>query len=165
MSAESQAGQTGNVIPPVLIISDLSNPVITASVDQVNMPRIKIGQKAGIVFDALPNQTFTGVVSSMDTVGIKTQGTTDYNVGIKVNNVPRDIMPNMTASITLETARKVNILTIPNDAIIKKNGENFVQLAGDDKNILTPVSLGLKGLTKTEVVSGLSIGDKVVEQQ
>ncbi|HUD44289.1 MAG TPA: efflux RND transporter periplasmic adaptor subunit [Patescibacteria group bacterium] len=165
LSAQTQSGQSANVIPPVLVVSDLSDPVITASVDQVNIPRIKIGQKANIVFDALPNQTFTGDVQSLDTVGTITQGTTDYNVGIEVNHVSSQIMPNMTASITLETARKENILTIPNNAIISKNGENFVQLANTNKNNLTEVVLGLQGLTKTEVVSGLVTGDKVMIPQ
>ncbi len=162
IAAQTQSGQAAGVIPPVLVISDFSNPVFTASVDQVNIPRIKIGQKVTIVFDALPSQTFTGKVQSLDTVGTKTQGTTDYMVGIEVNNISADVMPNMTASATIETARRENVLIIPNNAIIEKNGIPYIQKAGASATNLTRVELGVKGLTKTEVLRGLSLGDKII---
>jgi len=161
IAAQTQSGQSTNVIPPVLVISDLSNPVLTASVDQVNIPRINIGQTVSIVFDALPNETFAGVVHSLDTVGTKTQGTTDYNVGIEVPDVSPDVMPNMTASATVEIARRENVLTVPNKAIVEKNGKPYVQKAGASATNLTLVEVGLQGLTKTEVIRGLSAGDKI----
>ncbi len=162
-AVSSQTSPSNNTtISPVLIIADFSNPVIISSVDQVNIPRLKIGQKASIVFDALPNQTFTGSVSSIDTAGTKVQGTVDFNVNITVNNVTSMIRPNMTTSVTIETGRADNVLTIPNDAIISKNGKTYVEL--ENKN-LSEVTLGLKGLTKTEVINGLSSGDRIIEQQ
>ncbi len=154
---------TDPTILPVLIIADFRNPVVTSSVDQVNMPRVKIGQPATIVFDALPDQKFSGNVTTMDTVGTKTQGTATYNVGIIVNNVSQDVKPNMTASLLIETLRKVDILTVPNIAIIAKGGKNYVQKEGMKDP--TEIVLGAKGLTKTEVVSGLSLGDKIVIPQ
>jgi HlyD family secretion protein len=161
--SQTDTSQPANL--PVLLIADYSNPVIISAVDQANIPRMAVGQKAHIVFDALPDQTYSGAIDHIDAAGIKTQGTTDFNVYITLNNVPAAIRPNMTASITIDTARRNNVLTIPNDAIITKNGKDFVQMAGSDKNNLTRVTLGLKGLTNTEVISGLSVGDKVIEQQ
>ena len=161
-ATQTQLAQTSTIIPPILIISDLSNPVITASVDQVNIPRMKLDQKAAIIFDALPNQTFAGYVKSLDVIGTKTQGTTTYNVTLGVNDVSQDIKPNMTASITIEVVRKENILTVPNDAITHKEDRNFVQVANTSNSSLQEVVIGLKGLTTTEVISGLSIGDKIV---
>lgn len=150
---------------PILIISDLRNPVVIASVDQVNMPRIKLGQKASIVFDALPDQTFSGSVDSLDTVGTKTQGTTSYNVGIVVHDVSEDAKPNMTTSITLETLRKEGVIAIPNTAIIEKNEHMYVQKNGQDIGHLTEIKVGVKGLTKTEILQGLSTGDTIILPQ
>lgn len=161
----TQTASVQEATSPVLIIADYSNPVLVASVDQANIPSMSVGQKASIVFDALPDQTFYGSVTHIDAAGTKNQGATDFNVDVIVNHIPSTIRPNMTASITIETAREDNVLTIPNDAIIKKNGKTYVQLAGKSSSDLTPVVLGLKALTKTEVISGLSEGDKVIEQQ
>jgi len=161
-ATQTQLAQTATVIPPILIISDLSNPVVTASVDQVNIPRMKIGQKATIVFDALPNQTFLGLVKNLDIIGTKTQGTTTYNAVIEVKNVSDEVKPNMTASITVETVRKEGIVTIPNGAIIEKDGKTYVQKENTNNKDVTPVELGIKGLDKTEVVKGVSVGDKII---
>lgn len=144
----------------VLLITDFSNPVMVSAVDQVNIPKLKVGQKAAVVFDALPEQTFTAAIRDIDTIGTKTQGTTTFNVYITADNLPSVIQPNMTASITIETERKNNALTVPNEAIVKKDGKTFVKLAKNSKNSLTEVSVGLKGLTKIEIF-GLSIGDLV----
>lgn len=150
---------------PVLVITDFSNPGITASINEVNIPRIKEGQKAKIVFDALPEKTFTGIVEAIDSVGIKNQGTITYNARIVVDNLIDEIKPSMTASITIEAAKKENVITAPNSALIKKNGKVYVQKVSDAKNKPTQVVLGLKGLTETEVISGLSVGDQIYLQE
>lgn len=152
-------------VPPVLVIADFSNPVLVSAVDQVNIPKLQVGQKASVVFDALPNQTFAGMIKTIDAAGTKTQGSVDFNVYVTVPNIPSAIRPNMTASITVETARRDNVLTIPNDAIIQKGNTSYVQLAGQSQQNLTPIVLGLQGLTKTEVIRGLTEGSKVIEQQ
>lgn len=152
-------------VPAVLVIADFSNPVLVSAVDQVNIPKLQVGQKASIIFDALPSQTFTGTVENIDTAGTKTQGSVNFNVYVTASNIPSTIRPNMTASITIETARKDNVLTIPNDAIIQKGNTSYVQLAEESLQNLTPIVLGLRGLTKTEVVRGLTAGSKVIEQQ
>lgn len=162
VSAPSAAQLT---VPPVLTLADFSNPVLVSSVDQVNIPKLQVGQTAQIVFDAMPDQTFTGTVENIDAAGTKTQGTVNFTVYVTLQHIPSSIRPNMTASITIETARKTNVLTIPNSTIIQKGNSTYVQRAGNTSENLSPVILGLKGLTKTEVVSGLSIGDRIIEQQ
>lgn len=150
-----------NTGSPVLIIADFSNPSLISAVDQVNIPQLKLGQKASIIFDALPDRTLSGILTYIDASGTKSQGTTNFNVYITVNDLPPEIQLNMTASIAIETARKNMVLTVPNNAIIQKDGKTFLQLSNKK---LTEVRLGLKGLTKTEVVSGLSAGSEVLEQ-
>jgi len=161
----SQPNQAGIVIPPVLVISDFSNPVLTASINEVNIPRIKTGQKAEIAFDALPDETFKGTVENIDTVGTKTQGTITYNAEIISSGLTPDVKPNMTASITIETGRKENVLTVPNTALTERDGKVFVQKAGDKSGTLTEITIGLRGLTKSEVVKGLSVGDRLLLQE
>jgi len=169
VSAVSVTTTTGSTTttqaPPILLIANFSNPAITVSVSEENIPKVHVGEKANIVFDAFPDKTFTGHVVGMDTVGTNKEGIISYNVRIDIDNLTSDVKPNMTASIVIETVKKDNILTVPNDAIIDKEGKTFVQKNGSDQNHLTEVTLGLKGLTKSEIVKGLTDGDTIILPQ
>lgn len=157
-----QVSATGN---PVIIITDFRNPAVGASVNEVNIPKIKIGQTVKIIFDALADTDFSGTVTDIDRVGTKTQGTITYNIVVKPDNLSSEVMPNMTASLMIETGRREGIMTIPNLAIIRKEGKTLVQKAGNRKNNLTEIALGLKGTVKSEVISGLSLGDRIIIQE
>ncbi len=146
---------------PVLIIANFNNPSVLASVNEINIPRIKTGQKTRIVFDALPNRKYNGVVDRIDSIGVKTQGSVNYDAKIILNNSDSFIKPGMTAQIIIETINKPSVITIPNRAIITKNNRNYVQMRDRNKN-MTEVIIGEKGLIKSEVIKGLVPGDKII---
>lgn len=147
--------------PPVLVIADLSNPTITAEINEAYIPRLSEGQKARIVFDALKEKTFEGVVEDVDTVGIETNGIVTYQLRIGASGLPPSIRPNMTALITIETLRKDSVLVVPNSAIISQDGKLFVKKVSGDKNELVVVTRGIKGSVKSELTSGLTAGDVI----
>lgn len=66
----------------------------------------------------------------------------------------------MTALITIETLRKDNVFAVPNSAIITKAGETYVLQAKSHRKL--PVTLGTKGITKTEITDGLKKGTVIV---
>lgn len=146
----------------VLVIADFNNPRVVVPVNEVNVLRISPGQKATIDFDALPGQEFTGTVTTIDSVGTETQGEITYNVSLNLDNPPANIKPDMTANVTIETLRKDNVLTVPNSAIIKKNGTNYVN---NENGNSIQIQLGAVGLIKSEVSSGLTVGQKITIPQ
>ena len=149
---------------PVLIVADMANPYLSASLNEVNIPKVKTGQNVDITFDALPGRTFHGTVENIDDVGTKIQGSVAYSVRIISADFSSDIKPNMTASVTIVTDKKTNVLTVPNIAITQKDGKTYVKKAnGSSKPV--EIKLGLKGLTKSEVKEGLTVGDKIVLPQ
>lgn len=150
-------GATTDTTPPVLVIADLGNPALTASISEAYIPRIEPGQKVEIVFDALKDKSFTGNVESIDTVGTVTNGIVTYNARFSGQSIPLNIKPNMTALVTIETLKKENVISVPNSAIITKDGKTYVQKAGSKHEILE-VEVGTKGITKSEIVSGLPEG-------
>lgn len=156
---------TSSAVTPILLIANYGSPAITVSVSEENIPKVKIGDTASVVFDAFPDKTFTGHVVGIDSVGTDKQGIISYNVRIDIENLSADVRPNMTANIIIETAHKENVLTVPNNVIIEKEGKTFVQKEGNDLKHPTEVTIGIKGLTKTEITQGLSAGDKIVLPQ
>ena len=145
---------------PVLVIANLKNPYITATISEDYAARVVTGQKASIVFDSLPNQTFQGMVERVDTVGTDTNGIITYGARVEAFNLPPNIKPNMTAVITIETLRINNVLDVPNSAVILKDGINYVEEAYSHK--LIPVTLGTKGTAKTVITNGLAYGTVIV---
>src|SRR6185436_12799310 len=101
--------------------------------------RIEPGQKVTIVFDALKNETFTGRVENIATVGIESKGIVVYTTRIAPNHISTKIKPNMTALITIETLRKNNVIAVPNSAIVTKDDKTYVIRAKSHQQI--PVTL------------------------
>lgn len=161
VSATFVSPQTGNnTAPPVLVVSNFGNPYLSANVSQDYAVRITPGQKTEIVFDALKNETFTGRVENIASVGITTQGVVTYTTRITADQVPAKIKPNMTALITIETLRKNDVIDVPNSAIVTIDNKTYVLQANSHRKI--QVSLGTKGITKTEVIDGLKPGTVIV---
>ena len=140
----------------------IDEPVITADINEMYLPRISIGQKTKIVFDAFNNQTMMGFVKSIDTVGTVKGGIVTYEMKVSMDTVPPGIMANMTAIVTIETLRKNTIISVPNSAIITKNNKNYVERVMKQKKNLIEISTGVKGLVKTEVIKGLSEKDVII---
>ena len=125
-TSSGQASISSTTPQAVLVIANLSDPYITASISEDYAARVMPGQKASIVFDSLKNKTFMGTVESIDTVGTTTDGVVTYNARITSNNITPNIKPDMTALITIETLRKNNVIDVPNSAIITKDGKSYV---------------------------------------
>jgi HlyD family secretion protein len=141
----------------------IQNPdfiIVTIPLDQVDIVRVHKDLTANIVFDALPGQTFQGTIDSIDSTPIESSGVVSYNVSIKLP-APKDltILSGMTATVTVETARKENVLVVPNLALRTQGSRITVQNAAG-QNI--PVTTGATDGQFTEILSGVQEGDSVV---
>jgi HlyD family secretion protein len=149
-----------NTATPILVVTNFGNPYLSANVSQDYAVRINTGQNVKIVFDALKDEIFTGVVENIASVGVITQGVVSYATRIIPHKIPAKIKPNMTAIITIETLRKDNVIAVPNSAIITNDEKTYVLQAKSHRKI--PVTLGIKGITQTEITNGLKEGMVIV---
>ncbi|MEK7571343.1 MAG: HlyD family efflux transporter periplasmic adaptor subunit [Patescibacteria group bacterium] len=158
-SSESQSQK--KPVLPVLMIANLANPVIIATVNESYIPRITTGQRVSVIFDALKEERFTGSVAEVDTIGTDTDGVVTYQVRIEFPDIPPTIRPKMTAIVSIETLYKSNVLTVPNSALLTQDGKTYIKKNGK-VNELIAVTTGKRGTTKTEVTSGLEEGDVIL---
>ena len=86
------------------MISDLSNIDIPVSINEANIPSVRIGQKATVTFDALPDLTLTGQVQRIDQQGTTTSGVVSYDVTIKLDVQDRQVKPGMSCTAEIMTA-------------------------------------------------------------
>jgi HlyD family secretion protein len=138
-------------------------PTLSINLTEIDVPKIKIGDKATITFDAFSDKTFTGKVISIDTVGSVSSGVTNYPTVILLDTKSNEILPNMGISANIITNTKDDILLISSSAVkTDDNGNNYVQILKNGKPVNQNIEIGLSSDTQTEITSGLQEGDVVI---
>jgi len=163
-----------------IVVTDKQVAVIP--LNEVDVAKVKAGQKATLTFDALPDLTLTGKVAQVDPLGVVTQGVVNYNVTIALDTQNDQIKPNMSVNVAIITAVEPDVLVVPSDALQSANGTSYVQLANglasstpaspaatgavilSGTAIPTQVETGISDDTNTEITGGLKEGDIVIER-
>lgn len=138
-------------------------PTVSINLTEIDVPKIHLGDRATVTFDAFSDKTFTGKVISIDTSGIVSSGVTTYPAVIKLDVESNSILPNMAASANIITATKDNIVLVPSTSIKKQtDGTTYVQILKNNKPVDVSVEVGLSSDTQTEIISGLTEGNVVI---
>jgi multidrug efflux pump subunit AcrA (membrane-fusion protein) len=153
----------------VSIISD-KNYEIEVNVSEVDIAKIKSGDTAIITLDAYGDETeFYATVTSIEPAETIIEGISTYKVKLQFNEQDEQIKSGMTANIDILTAKKENVITIPQRAIITKAGQKIVRVIEDvpEKNLINIneviVKTGLRGSDgRIEILEGINEGDEVV---
>lgn len=137
-------------------------PTITINLTEIDVPKIKVGNKATVTFDALTDKTFTGKVISIDTTGSVSSGVTTYPTVIRLDTDPGTILGNMAASANIITQTKHDVLLVPSSSVQSQDGASTVRVMKNKTMQSVSVEIGLTSDTQTEIVSGIAEGDTVV---
>ncbi|MDE2311824.1 MAG: efflux RND transporter periplasmic adaptor subunit [Patescibacteria group bacterium] len=160
----TRAGQqatTGTAIATVIT----DHQVATISLNEVDVAKIKVGQKATLNFDAIDGLQITGEVAQVDTIGTVSQGVVTYNVKIGMDTQDDRVKPGMSVSASIITNVAADVLTVPNGAVKTSGNTSYVQILGSDgKPQNQTVTTGLADDTNTQILSGLNEGQEVVTQ-
>jgi len=146
----------------VAVIRTEGTPIASFNLSELDVPVVKIGQKATIKLDSLPEKTFTGKVMSVDRLGTTSSGVTNYPVIVQFDTSSQEVLPNMAASVNIIIEAKDNVLLVPSSAIQKQNGQNVVTVLENGKERQKQVEVGISSDTQTEIISGLSQGEVVI---
>jgi len=156
LSASSDASQR------VAVIASEGTPLSSFNISEIDVSKVRPGQKATIKLDSLADKTFTGKVITVDKIGATTSGVTNYPVIIKFDSGASEILPNMSATANIILEVKDNVLLVPSSAVQKQNDQNVVQVMKGKQQQVVNVEVGLISDAQTEIISGLSEGDEVI---
>ncbi len=137
-------------------VADLSKLQVRAYFDEPEIGRLAVGQPVKIIWDAKPNQTWHGHISRAPTTVI-TYNT--RNVGeciITVDDVTSDLLPNTNVTVTVTTSQRMNVLSIPREALHSDGPNSFVYRVIDRNLVRTPVQVGVVNLNRVEITGGLN---------
>lgn len=145
--------------------------IATISLNEVDVAKVKVGQKATITFDAIEDLSITGEVVEVDALGTTSQGVVSYNVKIAFDIQDDRVKPGMSVSVNIILSTKPDVLMVSSSAIKTKNGESYVEVLVNASPNGAPsgpeqktIAVGDSNDTMTEIVSGLIEGDDVVIQ-
>ena len=156
--------EPGDLVQPgrtLFTIAMDGNTEIRVPLDERNLSRLALSQKATAIADAYPDKPFPARINFIAPSIDPQRGTVE--VRLSVDPVPDFLRQDMTVSVNVETGRRDRTLAIPNDALGKVQGDQaIVLLVRDSKIHRQKVKLGLRGLAMSEVISGLKVGDQVL---
>ena len=154
------------------------------SLNEVDVAKIKIGQKAILTFDAIPDLALSGAVADIDSIGAVSQGVVTYIVKVSFDAQDERVKPGMSVNTVIVTDMRQDVLAVPNSAIKSlparlagQTGKSYVEifnipltppadgLIGFISKIAPdkiPVEIGLSNDSQTEIISGIKEGDEIV---
>jgi HlyD family secretion protein len=102
----------------IFLMADLNEMQVRTLVDETDLGKIQPGQTARVSVDAFPGRTFIGTVNKIEPQAVVEQNVTMFPVLVQLDNSDGALRPGMNGEVVIEVARKDNVVTIPNAAIV-----------------------------------------------
>ncbi len=150
-------GQTVTASDSLFVLSD--HLIVKAFVDETDIGRVKIGQKALVGLDAYPDIRVTGTVEHIYYESHLQNNVNIYNVDIIPDRIPDVFRSGMSANIKIIVQEKKGALLLPFTAVQNRNGKTFVRQKSDDTEKgrrYTRVETGLQDGSNIEILDGLT---------
>ena len=164
-SVTTQEGETvaaGLNAPTFVTILDLARLQVNAFVDEVDIGKLQLGQRAVFNVDAFPARDFAGHVAAIYPSATVQDNVVKYVVAIAIDDEQANLLrPEMTASVQIQLETR-NVLAIPTRAIRQEGGRNVVYVANDDGTELRPIRVGWRDGPWSEIVDGLRAGELIL---
>ena len=144
---------------------DTSTVKMEGAVDEVDIYKVKVGQDVIITVDALPGVELKGKVTFISPFGNQTAGVVEFPVTISLEPTETELKGGLTATADIIIDEHKDILMVPNRAIKGSVGNYWVDVITNEKKVTTekrPVVIGAQNEQFTEIISGLSRGEKVI---
>ena len=153
--------------------------IATVTLNEVDVSKVQVGQKATLTFDALPDLQIAGSVSQIDTLGTVSQGVVSYAVKVAFLTEDARVKPGMSVALSIITDVRTDVLAVPNGAIQQAAGQATVQVLtvpaetasatdaaqgvpSETPPVTRTIQTGFTNDQYTEVMSGLEAGERVV---
>ena len=133
---------------------------VTLDVDQIDIVKISVWMPVQVVLDALSDQTFTGVISEIDTMS--ESSSYKASVVFQKHSDDQKVLGGMSASVKVTLEQVTDTIIVPSPAIADNvNGEKIVRLKKWDQRVDQVVEIGISDDANTQILSGLKVGDVI----
>ena len=150
--------------PVIATLPDLSVIVSETYVEEIYISKIKVGDSARVIIDALKNQEKSGVISAISNVGQEMTGFESkvFKVNIRIASDNKKIKPAMTTNNEIIISREQNVLVIPRTALFSDEEKQYVYLKEFGGITVRNVECGNQSEKFAVVKNGLKEGDRIL---
>jgi len=162
---------SGVNITPVNNIASVVDPqsiYFKSQIDQEDVVRIKIGDKAQIKIDSFPDQIFDSEIVYISFMPIAGQTSTVYEVRFKLisDNNELNYRLGMDGDVDIILREITNTLTLPIESVYQDVNENYIYTIDQNKNLVKKiVKTGIETDTEIEILEGVTEDDQIVAQK
>jgi HlyD family secretion protein len=142
-------------------MADLHNVRVRAFVDEPDLGRIEPNQEIQVTWDAKPGRTWTGrtqqIPKQVVPHGMRSVG----EVLCSVDNGKLELLPNINVEVTVLILERRDVVVVPRAAVREDDGKRYVFVVDGEKLQRREISVGIASASKYEVLSGLTLHDKI----
>lgn len=153
---------------PIFTIATSGNYIVRAEIDEQDIINVHVGQRVMVTGEDFPGRTIAGHVAQISPIATKSSDTTSTAkqvlTTILLGSSPDFLKDGMNVDVDILTTDLPSALSVPNAAVVKQSGANYVFVVENGVAHKRRVSLGTVGDTQTIVLSGISPGESVVTQ-
>jgi len=146
-----------------IVLADLETPVVQFWVEESDLSNVAVGNRVDIVFEALPDLSYTGEIYQVDPVLVEVSGISAVQAWASINSDehPVDLLGDMNVEIEIVAGEALSALLVPVQALRTLGGDQYavfvVQTSGELE--MRMVEVGLKDFANAEIKSGLARGE------
>jgi macrolide-specific efflux system membrane fusion protein len=165
-SVSTQEGETvaaGLSSPVFVTIVDLQKLQVDAYVDETDIGRIRVGQRATFTVDSFPDRDFNATVQAIYPKAVIMDNVVYYDVVLRIDEpLTGQLRPEMTTNVLMALDARKGVLTVPLRAVSREQDRSIVYVLQDGRPVQRTVKVGWRDSAWIEIVSGLQEGDKVL---
>jgi HlyD family secretion protein len=162
-SGASSSSSSSSSSSAFVTLTDLSVLQVVAGFAEADAGKIQVGQPTTVSLNALPNQQVAGQVANVQVTSTVVSNVVTYNVTVNLTSPPAGVKPGMTANVSVVVVHHDNVLHVPTADVTTRAGVSTVTVVQGGKQVAQPVTVGLVGDQSTEISSGVTEGETIVE--
>ena len=137
---------------------------VSVTVDELDVLKLCLGQKASVYVSALPGQQFTGTVTGISASGENEGGNSKFTATVTLDKIP-ELLPGMSASVSIVLSKAEQVMSLPVAALIEKGTQtqvyrNYNEETGEFADAVT-VTTGVSDGEYVQILSGIALGETV----
>lgn len=142
-------------------VADYTAMQVTISVDELDIAKARVGQRATVTLDALPGQTFQGQVLKINPEGIFKNDIATFEVTVLIDK-QAGLMAGMNSTVSI-VVTDAQGLWVPAQAVQVRQGTAYVQVLEGGQPVQKEITIGARTSTQVEIAGGLKEGDMVIQ--
>ncbi len=162
----------GRPMNAAMVVADISEFYIDYKISELDMTKIRQGQEVTIIFDAFPQEEFSGEIESIDTIASlemspnsfidPSKEASEYKATIRILSPNQMLRPDLSCRVSINTETRTGVLLAPVTSVFQdENGVDCVMLFSPQGPVKREVQVGIADFQVAEIIAGVEENDQV----